>query len=102
MRALVDYQNDILSHAIYPRMGDNFAFPAQELAREVSATLSVLKVVQEEHDSKVGPNTREKVREALGGALCNLVVLCWELNIDVDDLMDASIDKLDHRARYHR
>lgn len=94
---LSDYQKKAQMTALYPDAGSNLYYPALGLGGEVGEVLNKVKKVMRDHDGKITDEFREVLKSELGDVLWYVAALARELNLDLDDIAQANLEKLSSR-----
>lgn len=94
---LNQYQTAALKTAIYPSMGDNFAYPALGLVGEAGEVADKLKKVIRDNDGVLTDPVRDAVAKELGDVMWYLAVLAYELDYDLSTIAQNNLDKLASR-----
>lgn len=97
------YQKLAKETAIYPNIGKNYIYPSLGLANEVGELLGKIKKLERGDHEKISPmEFREMIRAEAGDVLWYLSVLCEEFKIEMDDVAEHNIIKLDKRQRENK
>ncbi|MEK7620253.1 MAG: nucleoside triphosphate pyrophosphohydrolase family protein [Patescibacteria group bacterium] len=91
---LSEYQKKASTTALYPNAGNNLYYPALGLGGEVGEVLNKVKKVMRDHGGTVTDEYRETLRSELGDVLWYVSALAGELNLNLDDIAQANIEKL--------
>lgn len=89
-----EYQEKASTTALYPNAGNNLYYPALGLGGETGEVLNKIKKVMRDHDGNVTDEYREILRNELGDVLWYVAALAKELNLDLDDIAQANLEKL--------
>lgn len=92
-----EYQKKAWETAIYPRKGSNISYPALGLGGESGEVLEKIKKIMRDENEKV---TDEKIKELIkemGDVLWYLAALCTELKINLNEVAENNIKKLNLR-----
>jgi len=89
-----EYQEQASTTALYPNMGNNLYYPALGLGGETGEVLNKVKKVMRDHGGKVTDEYREILRGELGDVLWYVAALAKELNLNLDDIAQANLEKL--------
>lgn len=95
---LSEYQRLSRRTAGYPRE-QWLAYPALGLAGEAGEVAEHAKKVIRDDESRVGDERREAMAKELGDVLWYLAQLATELDLDLDDVAAANLEKLLSRQR---
>lgn len=90
---LSEYQRLAVSMAIYPAAANIF-YPALGLAGESGETCDKIKKVYRDDNGVVTPEKREALKKELGDCLWYMAALARDLDLNLDDIAQANIDKL--------
>lgn len=91
---LSEYQKKASTTALYPNAGNNLYYPALGLGGETGEVLNKIKKVMRDHGGTVTDEYREILRGELGDVLWYVAALARELNLDLDDIAKANLEKL--------
>jgi len=94
---LSDYQKKALTTALYPNQGHNPYYPALGLGGEVGEVLNKVKKIMRDHGGAITDEYREILKKELGDVLWYLGALATELNLDLEDVAKANLEKLASR-----
>jgi len=94
---LSDYQKKALTTALYPNQGNNPYYPALGLGGEVGEVLNKVKKIMRDHGGAITDEYREILKQELGDVLWYLGALATELNLDLEDVAKANLEKLASR-----
>ncbi|MCR4314458.1 MAG: nucleoside triphosphate pyrophosphohydrolase family protein [Candidatus Uhrbacteria bacterium] len=89
-----EYQEKASTTALYPSVGNNLYYPALGLGGEVGEVLNKIKKVMRDHGGTVSNEYREMLRGELGDVLWYVAALARELNLDLNDIAQANLEKL--------
>ncbi len=89
-----DYQRLSRTTAMYPRLGENYVYPALGLAGETGEVCEKLKKLQRDHNDVLTDEYREKIKSEIADALWYISQLCTELGIDFEDAAKSNLEKL--------
>jgi NTP pyrophosphatase (non-canonical NTP hydrolase) len=95
---LSEYQRLSRRTAEYPREAW-LAYPALGLAGEAGEVAEHAKKAIRDDGGEVGEQRREKISKELGDVLWYVAQLASELNLDLDEVAQANLDKLLSRQR---
>ncbi len=98
---LNDYQKKARETALYPRVGNNFIYPALGLAGETGEVVEKIKKLMRndgvETPDKVTPEKRDEIVKEMGDVLWYLSQLASELDVDFSLVAERNIEKLSSR-----
>ncbi len=89
-----EYQEKSRKTAIYPKIGENYVYPALGLGDEAGEVLGKIKKIFRDKNGILDNETREEIKKELGDVLWYLTQLSTELEISLDDIAQANIEKL--------
>jgi NTP pyrophosphatase (non-canonical NTP hydrolase) len=89
-----EYQEKSRKTAIYPKIGENYVYPALGLGDEAGEVLGKIKKIFRDKNGILDDETREEIKKELGDVLWYLTQLSTELEISLDDVAQANIEKL--------
>lgn len=89
-----EYQKKAQTTTLYPNAGNNLYYPALGLGGETGEVLNKVKKVMRDHGGTVTNEYREILRGELGDVLWYVSALASELNLDLDDIARANLEKL--------
>jgi NTP pyrophosphatase (non-canonical NTP hydrolase) len=91
---LSEYQKKALTTALYPNQGNNPYYPALGLGGEIGEVLNKVKKIMRDHDGMITDEYREILKKELGDVLWYLGALATELDLNLDDIAQANLEKL--------
>ncbi len=94
-----EYQKLSRKTAIYPNAGNNFIYPTLGLAGETGEVAEKIKRVLRDKNGIVNEQTKAEISKELGDVLWYLAQLAAELNLSLDDIASANIEKLSSRKK---
>mgnify|MGYP001575017956 CR=1 len=94
---LSDYQSFAHTTALYPDAGKNLYYPALGLGGETGEVLNKVKKVMRDHGGLVTEEFREILKNELGDVLWYVAALSTELGLNLDDIAQTNVDKLQSR-----
>lgn len=89
-----EYQEKSRKTAIYPKIGENFVYPALGLGDEAGEVLGKIKKIFRDKNGEVSDETKNELKKELGDVLWYLAQLSTELEISLDDVAESNIEKL--------
>jgi NTP pyrophosphatase (non-canonical NTP hydrolase) len=89
-----DYQNRSRKTAIYPAIGHPVVYPTLGLANEAGEVAGKVKKIFRDKQGRIGAEEREALKGELGDVLWYLAQVCTELELSLDDVAQANIEKL--------
>ena len=94
------YQQQSRKTAIYPDAGQTLVYPTLGLAGEAGEVAEKVKKIIRDNSGTVTEENRAEIAKELGDVLWYIAVTASYLDIDLDDLAVANINKLaDRQAR---
>jgi NTP pyrophosphatase (non-canonical NTP hydrolase) len=92
-----EYQDVAWLTAVYPRKGNNYVYPALKLAGEAGEVAEKFgKIIRDQEGVICGEN-RTAIAKELGDVLWYVAALCTELDLDMDQVAQWNIKKLQSR-----
>ncbi len=92
-----EYQKQALSTAIYPDRGNNLYYPCLGLGGECGEVLEKVKKIMRDKGGVVSEEDREAIKKELGDVSWYLASLAYELNLTMEEVAQANLDKLAQR-----
>jgi NTP pyrophosphatase (non-canonical NTP hydrolase) len=92
------YQRQSRSTARYPDAGSNPIYPTLGLCGEAGEVADKVKKVIRDHGGRFNPELIEGLKLELGDVLWYVAQLATELNLDLESIARANLDKLASRA----
>jgi NTP pyrophosphatase (non-canonical NTP hydrolase) len=92
------YQTRSRATALYPGVGTNPIYPTLGLCGEAGEVADKVKKVIRDRGGVFDAGVREALRLELGDVLWYVAQLATELDLDLDDVATANLDKLASRA----
>lgn len=86
--------------AVYPDIGKNIIYPTLGLNGEAGEIAE--KVKKYLRDDRYFPAVRDEIIAELGDVLWYVSALCCELDVDMSDIAQSNVDKLQSRAKRNR
>lgn len=96
---LKEFQRKALTTAIYPNIGKNWIYPLIGLGGEFGEIQNKLKKVIRDKDGLIDCETKHEITLELGDLMWYVVILCYELNIDPETVLDCNCVKLSSRKQ---
>jgi NTP pyrophosphatase (non-canonical NTP hydrolase) len=95
-----EYQELTAETAIYPNKGNNLPYPALGLCGEAGEVAEKVKKIIRDDAGVVSPDKRENIKKELGDVMWYVSAVATELQLNLQDIAKANIDKLfDRRER---
>ena len=94
-----EYQQAARRTAIYPDRGKNIAYPALGLAGEAGEVAEKVKKVIRDNGGVVDAATRAALKKELGDVFWYIAALCDEVGLDMEDVAQSNISKLQDRQQ---
>jgi NTP pyrophosphatase (non-canonical NTP hydrolase) len=91
------YQEAVKKTAIYPNQGDNLSYLTLGLTGEAGEVADKIKKTIRDHKGQLSETGKKELIKELGDVFWYLTMLCWELNVSLEDVAQANIDKLQDR-----
>ena len=92
-----EYQKEARKTAIYPNKGNNITYPTLGLCGEAGEVAEKIKKIIRDCNGKVSDVSRQKIHKELGDVLWYISNLASELNLNLDIIAQANIQKLKDR-----
>ena len=93
-----EYQEKATKTALYPKVaGHGWMYPALGLANEAGEVNGKLKKVIRDNDGTIDEATQKEISKELGDVLWYIAQLATELQINLDEVAEANINKLASR-----
>ncbi len=95
-----EYQKKSRETAQYPVIGHGVVYPTLGLTNEAGEVAGKIKKVFRDKGGEISPETREALKSELGDVLWYLAQTCTELDLSLDEVAQANLQKLsDRQAR---
>ncbi len=92
-----DYQYEASKTAVYPDIGSNISYPVLGLAGEAGEICNKVKKIFRDAGGIITNEKREDLSTEVGDVLWYVAALCQELNIEMDDVAQYNLKKLNKR-----
>lgn len=94
-----DYQREAAATAMYPDIGQNLAYPTLGLCGEAGEVAEKIKKYMRDGRERIGSweELRQTVRKELGDVLWYVSAVANELDLSLQDIATANIEKLQSR-----
>lgn len=89
-----EYQEKSRKTAIYPKIGESYVYPALGLGDEAGEVLGKIKKIFRDKNGILDKQTKIEIKKELGDVLWYLAQLSTELELSLDDIAEANIEKL--------
>ncbi len=89
-----DYQTKSRATAKYPVIGHGVIYPTLGLVNEAGEVAGKIKKVFRDKDGEISEETRESLKAELGDVLWYLAQVATELDLSLDEIAEANIEKL--------
>jgi len=89
-----DYQTKSSKTARYPAIGHGVIYPTLGLTNEAGEVAGKIKKIFRDKGGVIGAAEREALKSELGDVLWYLSQVCTELEISLDEVAEANIEKL--------
>lgn len=97
---LNDYQRQSRATAQYPSIGHPVIYPALGLVNEAGEVAGKIKKIFRDKQGNISEAEREALKAELGDVLWYIAQLATELNLPLDEIAEANLEKLlDRQAR---
>jgi NTP pyrophosphatase (non-canonical NTP hydrolase) len=93
-----EYQAGAMSTAVYPRIGDNLTYPVLGLCGEAGEIAEKVKKIHRDDGGVIHPRKRDELAKELGDQLWYLAAVASELELRLEDIAEANLEKLASRA----
>ena len=93
-----EYQTLTRSTAIYPGAGEGeLAYPALGLSGESGEVADIVKKIIRDNEGEITGEVRDKLKKELGDVMWYIAALCSELELDMSEVCQLNLDKLNSR-----
>ena len=92
-----DYQKKAWGTAVYPNKGNNLFYPALGLGGESGEVLEKIKKIMRDDNKEITEEKRNELIKEIGDVFWYLAALATELNLDLKDVLEKNISKLNSR-----
>lgn len=89
-----EYQNKSRRTAKYPSIGHPVIYPTLGLTNEAGEVAGKIKKIFRDKGGIIGESEKEALKSELGDVLWYLAQVCTELNIPLNSVAEANIEKL--------
>ncbi len=96
------YQHKSRETALYPNVGKNPIYPTLGLVGEAGEVADKVKKVLRDNGGVFDEKVKESVKYELGDVLWYISQLATELELDLEDVAKANLDKLSNRAKRNK
>ena len=97
-----DYQSKSRKTARYPAIGHGVIYPTLGLTNEAGEVAGKIKKIFRDKGGIIGAEERAALKGELGDVLWYLAQVCTELEISLDEVAEANIEKLFSRLERGR
>jgi NTP pyrophosphatase (non-canonical NTP hydrolase) len=94
-----EYQNKARQTAIYPDKDNNFIYPTLGLVGEAGEVAEKMKKVIRDDAGIISEEKRTEIVKELGDVMWYIANLAKELNVDLEDVALANLEKLQSRQQ---
>lgn len=94
-----DYQKKAWETAIYPRKKNNLEYPALGLGGETGEVLEKIKKIIRDDNQEITDEKRQELKKELGDVFWYLAAIATELNIELEEVINLNIKKLNSRKQ---
>jgi NTP pyrophosphatase (non-canonical NTP hydrolase) len=92
-----EYQKRSRATAKYSNLGFNFIFPTLGLAGEAGEIANKIKKIARDDKGEISEESRAKVKDELGDLVWYVSQLATELEIPLEEIVQANIAKIESR-----
>lgn len=92
-----EYQEKARSTAIYPSLGNNFAYPALGLSGEAGEVCEKCKKIIRDQNSIIKDENVSAIKKEIGDVLWYCANLASEFGLTLEEIVIANIEKLQSR-----
>ena len=92
-----EYQKKSRETAIYPNQGNNFIYPTLGLVGESGEIAEKVKKIIRDNNGLLDDFKREEIKKELGDVLWYVSQLATEIKINLSDIAETNISKLQSR-----
>ena len=92
-----EYQKETSKTAIYPKVGEDFVYPALGLAGETGEVFEKIKKLFRDKGGKIDDEFKTSISKELGDILWYLSQLCTELGISLEEVVKMNVEKISTR-----
>lgn len=92
-----DYQKESRKTAQYPQVGENYIYPVLGLAGETGEVAEKFKKIIRDNDGKIDLAKKIEIEKELGDVLWYLSQIATELNLELENIAQNNIKKLQSR-----
>jgi len=93
-----EYQRKAAKTAVYPDIGNNFAYPTLGLVGEAGEIANKVKKIMRDKGGVIDDSVREDMKKELGDVLWYVAATAAEFKLSMDEIAAANIEKLASRA----
>ncbi|MBL7156407.1 MAG: nucleoside triphosphate pyrophosphohydrolase family protein [Candidatus Pacebacteria bacterium] len=97
-----EYQKYSRKTAIYPDKDNNFVYPVLGLVGEAGEVAEKIKKILRDNKGIIDEQNREEIKKELGDVLWYLAQIAAELNLSLDEIAQANIEKLESRRERNK
>lgn len=88
------YQKLARTTAVYPNLGKNLYYPTLGLCGEAGEVAEKVKKIMRDQEGIVVERNKEEIKKELGDVLWYISNSCSELNLTLEEVAQANVDKL--------
>ncbi len=92
-----EYQKLAKKTALYPKIQDNFVYPALGLVSEAGEVAGKVKKIYRDNNGVLDEERRQVLKKELGDVLWYLAQLSGDLGFSLEEVAQFNIDKLSSR-----
>ena len=97
-----EYQKKAEETAIYPQRGNNFVYPTLGLVGESGEVAEKIKKIIRDDQGKINEEKSQEIKKELGDVLWYLAQLATELQLSLEEIAQANLQKLFSRKERGR
>lgn len=97
-----EYQKKAWETAIYPNKGNNIYYPALGIGGESGEVLEKIKKILRDENLKITEEKIEEIKKEIGDLLWYLAALSTELKINLNEIAEKNILKLNSRKERNK
>ena len=97
-----EYQKKSAETALYPNRGQNFIYPTLGLVGEAGEVAEKVKKILRDNGGRLDANRVQEIKKELGDVLWYIAALCRELGLEMDEVAQLNIEKLQSRKKRNK
>ena len=94
-----DYQSKSRTTAIYPQMGQGYTYALIGLVGETGEVAEKIKKLIRDRQGQLDEDYRAEIKKEMGDVLWYFSQLATDLGIDLEDLVETNLGKLQDRLK---